>query len=179
MGRMLDLKEIETFEMLNSLEAFHATASPPVDKIKAREHASTLKNSGGEVFQPDIRLLILASTVGGVGITLTKAHTLIIFEPDTHVARAAQVKKRIHQIRRTAINLFCKAVHHVHPVRDRPSRLEGRFAGHGASTNQCSVYTSLALSFCMSRTCGILVLPSPPRRSFDMSTGSYLRGACG
>jgi len=45
-----------------------------------------------------LQLMILSTGVGGVGITLTKATTMVLFEPISNVALDAQVVKRFHRV---------------------------------------------------------------------------------
>jgi SNF2 family DNA or RNA helicase len=54
----------------------------------------------GEVYKygPDVGVLVLSSRVGSVGLTLTDAHQMVIFEPYSDVAMDEQTVKRFHRI---------------------------------------------------------------------------------
>lgn len=45
--------------------------------------------------------MILSGKVGAVGITLTEATDMVIFDPTTDTANDAQVVKRFHRVRQT------------------------------------------------------------------------------
>lgn len=71
-------------------------------EIIERFQQRPLNSKGDQArFGADIGVLVLGSRVGGIGVTLTAARHLVVFEPCSDPALDAQVIKRFHRTGQT------------------------------------------------------------------------------
>ncbi|KAH0027583.1 hypothetical protein KCU78_g3914, partial [Aureobasidium melanogenum] len=87
----------------DEVEAFHSGLSTKERTAIIERFQQSALTEGGlkEAYGKDIGLLVLNSRVGGVGITLTKAKRLLMFEPFSDVAMEQQTRRRFYRVGQT------------------------------------------------------------------------------